>query len=115
MTEAHVGRTGRRLTATVTDLEVARQKGFLIGVVLPGDDREEARRSLDELALLTETAGSDPIDSELVNRGHIDPATYIGSGKAAELAQITNALDIDVVVRSEEHTSELQSRENLVC
>src|SRR5690554_160421 len=98
MTEAHVGRTGRRLTATVTDLEVARQKGFLIGVVLPGDDREEARRSLDELALLTETAGSDPIDSELVNRGHIDPATYIGSGKVAELAQITNALDIDVVV-----------------
>jgi len=98
MTEAHVGRTGRRLTATVTDLEVARQKGFLIGVVLPGDDREEARRSLDELALLTETAGSDPIDSELVNRGQIDPATYIGSGKAAELAQITNALDIDVVV-----------------
>src|SRR5690606_20483552 len=98
MTEAHVGRTGRRLTATVTDLEVARQKGFLIGVVLPGDDREEARRSLDELALLTETAGSDPIDSELVNRDRIDPATYIGSGKAAELAEVTSALDIDVVI-----------------
>ncbi|HEX7100993.1 MAG TPA: GTPase HflX [Acidimicrobiia bacterium] len=98
MTEAHVGRSGRRLTATVTDLEVARQKGFLIGVVLPGDDREEARRSLDELALLTETAGSDPIDSELVNRDRIDPATYIGSGKAAELAEVTSALDIDVVV-----------------
>lgn len=98
MTEAHVGRSGRRLTATVTDLEVARQKAFLIGVVLPGDDREEARRSLDELALLTDTAGSDPVDSELVTRARIDPATYIGSGKAAELAEVTRALDIDVVV-----------------
>ena len=98
MTEAHVGRSGRRLTATVTDLEVARQKAFLIGVVLPGDDREEARRSLDELARLTDTAGSDPVDSELVTRARIDPATYIGSGKAAELAEVTRALDIDVVV-----------------
>jgi len=98
MTEAHVGRSGRRLTATVTDLEVARQKAFLIGVVLPGDDREEARRSLDELAQLTDTAGSDPVDSELVTRARIDPATYIGSGKAAELAEVTRALDIDVVV-----------------
>src|SRR5690606_31436684 len=98
MTDAHVGRSGRRLTATVTDLEVERQRGFLIGVVLPGDDREEAQRSLEELALLTDTAGSDPLDSELVTRDRIDPATYIGSGKAAELAAVTTALDIDVVV-----------------
>lgn len=91
-------RSGRRLTATTTDLEVARQKGFLIGAVLPGDDAVEARRSLDELALLTDTAGSDPVDSELVNRDRIDAATYIGSGKAAELAEVTTALDIDVVV-----------------
>src|SRR5690606_20813250 len=108
MTDAHVGRSGRRLTATVTDLEVARQKGFLIGVVLGGDDREEARRSLDELALLTDTAGSDPIDSELVTRDRIDPATYIGSGKAKELASITTALDIDVVVFDNPLTPALQ-------
>lgn len=98
MTDAHVGRSGRRLTATVTDVDVARQKGFLVGVLRSGDDTDEAERSLRELALLTDTAGSDPIDSELVRRDRIDPATYIGSGKAAELAQVTTALDIDVVV-----------------
>lgn len=98
MTDAHVGRSGRRLTATVTDLDVTRQRGFLIGVVVGGDDVEEAERSLDELRLLTDTAGSDPIDAELVRRDRLDPATYIGSGKAAELAAITTALDIDVVV-----------------
>ncbi len=98
MTDAHVGRTGRRLTATVTDLEIARQRGFLIGVVVGGDDMEEAERSLAELELLTDTAGSDPIASELVRRDRIDPATFIGSGKAAELAQVSAGLDIDVVV-----------------
>jgi GTPase len=98
MTDAHVGRSGRRLTATVTDLEVGRQKAFLIGVLLPGSDPGDAERSLEELALLTDTAGSEPLDSELVRRDRIDPATYIGSGKAAELAELTTALDIDVVV-----------------
>ena len=33
-----------------------------------------------------------------MRRREIDPATYIGSGKAAELAEITTALDIDLVV-----------------
>jgi GTPase len=98
MTDAHVGRSGRRLTATVTDVDVARQKGFLVGVVLPGDDTDDAERSLEELALLTDTAGSDPLDREIVRRDRIDPATFIGSGKAAELAGVTAALDIDVVV-----------------
>lgn len=98
MTDAHVGRSGRRLTATITDLEIDRQRGFLVGVILRGDDRDEAQRSLDELSLLTDTAGSQPIDAELVQRDRIDAATYIGSGKAAELARVTTALDIDVVV-----------------
>jgi GTP-binding protein HflX len=98
MTDAPTGRSSRRLTATVTDLDVARQRGFLVGVFSPGDDAGDAERSLQELALLTDTAGSDPIDSELVRRDRIDPATYIGSGKAAELAAVTTALDIDVVV-----------------
>jgi GTPase len=98
MTDTHVGRSGRRLTATVTDLEVGRQKAFLIGVLLSGADHDDGERSLTELALLTDTAGSDPVDSDLVRRDRIDPATYIGSGKAAELAELTTALDIDVVV-----------------
>ncbi|MGD2061834.1 MAG: GTPase HflX, partial [Acidimicrobiia bacterium] len=87
-----------RLTATVTDLEVAVQRAFLVGVLLPGMGEEAEERSLDELELLTQTAGADPVDRELVKRSQIDPATYIGSGKADELADLTTALDIDVVV-----------------
>ncbi len=98
MTYDHQSRQRRRLTATVTDIDVVRQKAFLIGVQLPETTSDEADRSLEELALLTDTAGSDPIDMELVRRPAPDPATFIGSGKASELAALTDALDIDVVV-----------------
>ncbi len=98
MTYDHQGRRGKRLTATVTDLEVEVQKAFLIGVLLPDSDLETEERSLDELELLTDTAGSDPIGRELVRRDAPDAAYYIGSGKAKELRGVTQALDIDVVV-----------------
>jgi GTPase len=98
MTQEHASRRRRRLTATITDLEVAVQRAFLIGVELPGMSTVDAERSLEELALLTDTAGSDPVDSELVRRKSLDPATYIGSGKAEELASVIRALDIDVVI-----------------
>ncbi len=98
MTQEHVSRRQRRLTATVTDVEVTLQRAFLVGVLLPGDDPKAEEQSLEELALLTETAGSDPVDWELVKRTRLDPATFIGSGKARELAALTSALDVDVVV-----------------
>lgn len=98
MTEEHTSRSRRRLTATVTDLEVRVQRAFLISVELPGTTTLEVERSLEELTLLTETSGSEPVDQEIVRRQSIDPATYIGSGKTKELASLTTALDIDVVV-----------------
>ena len=98
MTQERQSRRRRRLTATITDLEVAVQRAFLVGVQMPGMTAADEERSLDELALLTDTAGSDPVDQELVKRHEIDPATFIGSGKAEELANLTTALDIDVVV-----------------
>lgn len=98
MTEEHTSRSRRRLTATVTDLEVRVQRAFLISVELPGTTTAEVERSLEELTLLTETSGSEPVDQEIVRRQSIDPATYIGSGKTKELASLTTALDIDVVV-----------------
>lgn len=98
MTQDHASRRGRRLTATVTDLTVTVQRAFLIGVVLPGTSMEEEERSMQELALLTDTAGAEVVDMELVKRTDVDPATFIGKGKAVELAQLTQALDIDVVL-----------------
>lgn len=98
MTQHHKARSRRRLTATVTDIDVAVQRAFLVGVKMPSTGELEEERSLDELALLTDTAGANVVDRELVKRDRIDPATYIGSGKAQELASLTTAMDVDVVV-----------------
>ena len=82
----------------MTDLDVVRQKAFLIGVARNSKEAAEAEISLHELAQLTDTAGSDPVGSVLINRGRPDPRLFIGSGKADELVQETTALDVDVVV-----------------
>ncbi len=98
MTQEPASRRRRRLTATVTDLEVQVQRAFLISVETPETTRVDVERSIEELDLLTDTAGSETVDQEIVHRQRIDAATYIGSGKATELASLTAALDIDVVV-----------------
>ena len=63
-----------------------------------------AEASLDELALLTDTAGAEPVELVLQRRDRPDPATYIGTGKAEELRELAEALDIDVVVFDDELT-----------
>ncbi|MEA2011240.1 MAG: GTPase HflX [Actinomycetota bacterium] len=95
---SHVGRGRRRLTASVTDLDVVRQRALLIGLVRDGSGVAEGHRSLGELELLTDTAGSEPVEAVLVRRGRPDPATFIGKGKLSELVAESHTLDIDVVV-----------------
>ncbi len=99
MTERpRTGRSRTRLTATVTDLEVVEQRAFLVAVARSKNELPETQTSLNELALLTDTAGSDPVDAELVRRDRFDPATLIGKGKVEELVAATKALDTDVVI-----------------
>ncbi len=96
--QPRTGRSRARLTATVTDLEVVEQRAFLIAVAQSKGAVPETQTSLNELALLTDTAGSDPVDEELVRRERFDPATLIGRGKVEELVSLTKAQDIDVVI-----------------
>ncbi len=98
MDEGHQQRRRRRLTATVTDLAVERQRALLIGLVTGDRDLDEADASMRELERLTDTAGSDPVESVIQRRDAPDPAYFIGSGKARELASLGTALDIDLVV-----------------
>ncbi|HEY3834408.1 MAG TPA: GTPase HflX [Acidimicrobiia bacterium] len=100
---AHVARGRRRLTATEVDLGVVRQRALLVGTTV-GRSVEAATESLDELARLTTTAGAEPVQRELQRRASPEPATYIGKGKAGELAEIAEALDVDVAVFDDELT-----------
>jgi GTP-binding protein HflX len=98
------GRRRRRLTATEVDLGVVRQRALLVGTGADTLTVDEAEASLSELALLTDTAGAEPVEAVLQRRDTPDPATYIGSGKADELRGLSDALDVDVVVFDDELT-----------
>ena len=108
----------RRVAGLSTELEdvgeVEYRRIRLERVVLVGLDRssgtapgsgsralsaaQDAETSLSELAALAETAGSQVLDALIQKRDHPDPATYLGSGKAAELAEIVVTAGADTVI-----------------
>ena len=59
---------------------------------------QDAETSLAELAALAQTAGSEILDALIQRRDHPDPATYLGSGKARELAETVAAVGADTVI-----------------
>jgi len=73
------------------------ERVVLIGVWSDGT-LTSAENSLRELSRLAETAGSVVLDGLIQRRGRIDPATYVGAGKAAELAGIVAATAADTVI-----------------
>jgi GTP-binding protein HflX len=97
MTDRHVGRSRRRLTATVTDVTVERQRALIVALD-DGRDPAGVEISLDEIERLVDTAGSETVERAVQRRPKPDPATYLGKGKADELAAVGRALDIDLVV-----------------
>jgi GTP-binding protein HflX len=102
--DGHLSRQRRRLTATVTDFDVDRQRALLIGVVQAKGEVPAGEQSLAELELLTDTAGSEPVESVLLRRDRFDAGTLIGKGQLAELVAESRALDVDVVVFDNELT-----------
>lgn len=102
MSRGHQARGRQRLTATEVDLGVVHQRALLVGCAVGTRSLEEAEASLAELALLVDTAGAEAVDATLQRRDAPDPATFIGKGKAAELRDLADALDIDVVVFDDE-------------
>ena len=105
----------RRVASLSTELEdvseveyrqIRLEKVVLVGLDLPrsadgpagSQGSQDAETSLSELAALAETAGSQVLDALVQRRDHPDPATYLGSGKAKELAEIVSAAGADTVI-----------------
>ena len=75
-----------------------RERIVLVGVTLPGSTDEDTEASLDELALLIDTAGADEAARLVQRRDAPDHTWFIGKGKAEELREICLAVDADTVV-----------------
>jgi len=70
----------------------------IVGVILPPHRRWEVDASLDELALLTDTAGAVVVDRVIQERSSPNPRFFIGGGKAQEIAETVKAQEIDLVI-----------------
>jgi GTP-binding protein HflX len=75
-----------------------REQIVLVGVTLPGTTDSDTESSLDELALLIDTAGADEAGRLVQRRDHPDHTWFIGKGKVDELKDICLAVDADTVV-----------------
>ncbi|MEU8224955.1 GTPase HflX [Kribbella sp. NPDC048915] len=73
------------------------ERVLLVGVWTEGT-AEDAENSLTELKLLAETAGSEVLDGVIQRRKKPDPATFIGSGKVADLRDLVASHGADTVI-----------------
>ncbi len=79
-----------------------RERIVLVGVTMPDGSADETDASLDELALLVDTAGADEVGRIHQRRQAPDPATFVGKGKAQEIKDMSLATDSDTVVFDDE-------------
>ena len=75
-----------------------KEKALLVGVIKKGTDRWEKEDHLEELALLTDTAGAVVTDKVIQEKGKIDPAFYVGRGKAQEISELAQKHSADLII-----------------
>lgn len=75
-----------------------RERAILVGVSLPGQGGWFEEDSLDELELLANTAGAQVVARKVQARRSLDPAFYIGKGKAHEIKEIADREKVSLIV-----------------
>jgi GTP-binding protein HflX len=75
-----------------------REKAILVGVVKQGESRLDVEDSMRELALLADTAGAEVIDQIIAPVQRIHVATYVGSGKLQEIAEMAEESEADLII-----------------
>ncbi|MDP6042199.1 MAG: GTPase HflX [Candidatus Latescibacteria bacterium] len=78
--------------------ENASERGLIVGLVLPDVSLREAQDTLDELTLLADTAGVEVVEQVLQERQQIEPAYFIGRGKAEEIAEWVKEHNVQAVI-----------------
>ena len=91
-----------------TRLEERRERALLVGVDRPGLSWP-LQATLAELERLVDTAGADVVARTTQRLDAPNPKTFIGSGKAEEIAQLCKDQEIDLVVFDDELTPSQQS------
>ena len=83
-------------SATIATAHEGLARAILVGVDIGGNKSFD--ESLDELALLAESAGDLPVARVIARRRAPDPALFVGSGKADEIKALVEAHQAEAVL-----------------
>ena len=92
----------------MTNFDETRERAILVGIDRPGSPWP-VDSSLEELARLVDTAGADVVATTTQRLNAPNPRTFVGSGKAEEIAELCRAHAADLVVFDDELTPSQQS------
>lgn len=82
----------------VKNTDIEQERVLLVGLYGHKATKRQAEEYLEELAMLTKTAGGNPVEKVLQNRSKPDISTYIGKGKLQELKGQMKALKIKTII-----------------
>jgi GTPase len=82
----------------VKNSDIDREKVLLVGIYGLSSEKYQAEEHLEELALLTDTAGGIPVAKVLQQRNRPDVSSYVGKGKLTELKGQMSALGAKTII-----------------
>ena len=74
------------------------ERAILVALITDTVSRNKVEEHLEELEMLSTTAGAFTVFKVVQDRSRIDSAYYIGKGKAEEIAQLVDLNDINLVI-----------------
>ena len=91
------------------------RRAFLVGVALQSQPAWVVEEHLDELCELVKSAGAEVVGRTLQKRSRPDPRTFVGRGKAGELAAAVDQLGADLLIFDDDLTaSQVKNLERIV-
>ena len=86
----------------IVNKEISNEKALLVGVIIPGTTDTIIHEHLDELELLAETAGAEVVGRVTQKVSKINPATFIGKGKAEQIIDQAKEMDVKLILFDDE-------------
>ena len=81
---------------------VQSEKAILVGIIRPGETKEQIQDNLDELAFLALTAGADVIGNFTQKMRVPHARSFVGSGKLEEIKEFVEVKGVDLLVFDDE-------------
>lgn len=92
-----------------------RERAILVALNTKAMNKEIVEEHILELEELADTAGADTIFKIIQSKSAMDPAYYIGKGKAEELAQLVELNEISIVIFDDDLTAvQVRNLEKLI-